>query len=179
MARRHIFVALSLILVFCGSLRFYRLADGSEKTDALILYPDATGVWSGRVGETRQLRYHLDVRYPASDVIDRISTKLREADWEPLTYDFLNPNLPPSRMRNWDGGFLEGLKQPETCVHLWAGDWKDASGDIVRYMFRYKHHGCGTSDLTDLEVIGVYMPATVARQTQQAIEQSKKKLKPN
>jgi hypothetical protein len=179
MARRRELVALSLIVVFCGSLSFDRLAEGSEKTDALILYPGAKAVWSGIVGETRQLRYHLDVRYPASNVIDRITAQLREADWEPLSYDFLNPGLPPSRLRNWDGGFLEGLNQPETCVHLWAGDWKDASGDIVRYMFRYRHHGCATSDLTDLEVIGVYVPATVARQAQQATEQSKKKLKAN
>jgi len=73
---------------------------------------------------------------------------------------------------NWDGGFLESLKHPDVCVHMWTGNWKNDSGDVVRYILRYKHQDCGTSDLTDLEVIGAYVPASAARETQQIIERS-------
>jgi hypothetical protein len=149
--------------------------NGAEGADALLSYPDATGVWSGSVGQTSQLRYHVNARYPAGNVIDFISSRLREAGWKPLAYDFLNPTLPASRLMSWEGDFLESLKHPDVCVHMWTGNWKNDSGDVVRYILRYKHHGCGTSDLTDLEVIGVYFPASVARQTQQIIERSKGK----
>jgi len=175
---RKISPALLLFILLSAGVCYHGLVSSAEKTDALISYPDATEVWSGRVGETRQLRYHVNIRYPAINVIDFISRRLQEAGWKRLAYDFLNRDLPPSRLRNWDGGFLESLKHPEVCVHLWTDNWKNDSGDVVRYMLRYKQRGCGTSDLTDLEVIGVYVPAAVARQTQQFIEQSKKNLNP-
>lgn len=147
----------------------------AETTDALLSYPGATEVWSGTVGQTGQLRYHVKSRYPARNVIDFISTRLREAGWKPLAYDFLNPTLPASRLMSWDGGFLESLKHRDVCVHMWTGNWNNASGDVVRYILQYKHRGCGTSDLTDLEVIGVYVPASVVRRTQHIIERSKGK----
>ncbi|HKN09418.1 MAG TPA: hypothetical protein VJ376_08040, partial [Pseudomonadota bacterium] len=59
----------------------------------------------------------------------------------------------------------------------------DASGNIVRYVFRYKQPGCSMCDLddldvmsnlTDLEVTGTYIPAAVAQMEKEAVEQFEK-----
>jgi len=174
MARRRIFVHLPIFITCFATLCCSSLVGGSEQADVFVVYPNATRVWSGPVGDTTQLRYHLDAPYPASNVISWIAARLQKANWTALANDFLNPDLSPSRMRNWDGGFLEGLKDPGICVHMWTGDWKDPNGNIVRYIFRYRHRGCDTLDLTELEVTVIYMPATVVHRIQKVIGQSKK-----
>jgi hypothetical protein len=130
-----------------------------------MLYPDATSIRFETRGSIDLLSYHVSSKFPATQVIDWISDKLQKTGWEPLKYDFLNPNLPSSHVTGWTY-FLHGIKDPTVCVHQWLGDWKDASGNIVRYGFRYKQVGCSTLALTDLEVDGWYTPADVARQTQ-------------
>jgi hypothetical protein len=174
MPRQNILVALSLLIFFWGSLCYS--ASASRNPDPLILCPGARAVVrSGSMGRVRQLRYHLNVRYPAGRVIDCIAAKLRGAGWEHMAYDFLNPGLPASVAGKWSRGFFGGPSEdPTICNHLWIGDWKNTSGDIVRYMLLYQHVGCGTSDLTDLQVIGVYMPAAYAQRLQQAAKQPKK-----
>ncbi len=168
-----IHLILLFAIAFCGGLCSYRLANASEQSDALILYPNARDVRSEQQGGTDQLINHVDAVYPASGVIDWISEKLQSTGWQPLMYDFLNPGLPSSHSQGWTY-FLHGLADPEVCVHQWLGDWKDASGNIVRYGFRYQHRGCDTSNLSDLEVVAIYIPADVARKTQQVFEQWKK-----
>lgn len=117
--------------------------------------------------------YHVSSKFPATPVIGWISDRLQKAGWEPLKYDFLNPDSPSSHVTGWTY-FLDGRKRPAPCVHQWLGDWKDASGNIVRYGFRYTQPGCSTFALTDLEVNAWYIPADVARQTQQHLEKWKK-----
>lgn len=121
--------------------------------------------------------YHVTSKFPATPVIELISKKLQKAGWEPLKYDFLNPSLPSSHVTGWTY-FLDGTKDPTQCVHQWLRDWKDPSGNIVIYAFRYEQLGCSTSALTDLLVVAWYAPADVARQLQQASEQWKKDQNP-
>jgi hypothetical protein len=60
--------------------------------------------------------------------------------------------------------------------------WKDSSGNIVEYVFRYESpvHAqdplCtnDTSNLTELEVDGIYWTASAVKQTNQAFEQWEK-----
>jgi len=163
-----------LCIVICAGLyNDWQQAGASERSVALISYPDATEIRFGEQGSTDRLSYHVSSKFPATPVIDWISDKLQKVGWEPLKYDFLNPNLPSSHLTGWTY-FLDERKGPALCVHQWLGDWKDASGNIVRYGFRYAQPGCSTLALTDLEVNAWYIPADVARQTQQNLEKWKK-----
>ena len=184
MVSRRAQVALLLTMLVCSGLHNggQQLADAAESSTALLLDPSATDVLSSERGGTDQLSYHVDAKFPASNVIGWISQKLREAGWQPLAYDFLNPKIPSSQVRGWEE-FLDGTSQPMSCIHQWLGNWKDASGDIVTYAFRYTQVGCSASELsdpevvsnlTDLQVAAIYSPAAVAQQQLQAAEQFEK-----
>lgn len=160
-----------LILIFLISTigAEQRPADAAQRPSALLLYPKASNVSSGRNGN--DLTYHVNVKYPASDFIGWISNRLQELGWEPLKEDFLNPGLPTSQVRGWLE-FVDERKKPE-LIHQWIGDWKDSSGNIVRYALRYRKPGYGTSDLTDLEVIASYDSASTVRKLQRSVERFK------
>ncbi len=132
---RRMHLALLVVVAICGSL-YFGLAHGSERPNALIMYPDATQVSSAEVRGTDQLTYHVDVKYPASPVIGLISDKLRKAGWErePPTYDFLNPDSPSSPAGTWEKSF-DARKHPTLSVYQWLGDWKDASRKYAYAMY--------------------------------------------
>jgi hypothetical protein len=170
-----------VLIVICASLGdgWCESVDITERPDALLLYANARDIWYGKRGGGDQLEYHVDERFPASNVIDWISHKLQEKGWQPLANDFLNPGLLSSQVQGWQG-FLDETKGPTACIQQWMGYWKDASGDIVLYAFRYRQPDCSicdlddpkvTSNLTDLFVIGVYLPTDVAQQTVEAVKQ--------
>ena len=56
--------------------------------------------------------------------------------------------------------FLDGTKDPTQCVHQWLGDWKDPSGNIVTYGFRYEQLSCSTVALRQIFKWG---PGTLPR----------------
>lgn len=173
MTRRTLFFGLPafmlIVIVWNPSL-----AIGGNAGNSLIAYPGAKGLRRpGKAGQIERLSYHLDISYPATGMIDFISGKLQRAGWKPLSYDFFDPKTYPAGMRKW-GYYLESLKHPVICIHTWIGDWKDDSGDVVRYTFFYKHRGCRTSDLSGIEVIGMYVPAAVARQIGELVQKDRR-----
>ena len=56
-----------------------------EHTDAFIVYPRATRIWSGNVEGWSELTYHVKEAFPASSVIGWISYKLQKQGWRPQT----------------------------------------------------------------------------------------------
>jgi hypothetical protein len=174
-----LFVLLVLVAV-CAAVETSEpgLAEAGGKSDAIVVYPNATDVHFSKYGLADQVTYRVRAKFPATPVIDWISQKLREAGWKPLTNDFLNPDLPSSLMRSWQDGLL-APKKPWVCVHQWIGDWEDRSGDIVNYAFRYKEPPspevqCSSHASTDLAVFAVYYPKDAVRKMLKAIEQSGK-----
>ena len=80
----------------------------------------------------------------------------------------MNPDLDPSiNDAKWNE-IIDGTKTPNLCVQKWMSEWKDGSGDIVEYIFRYEYPmpdklpPCGrdTSILTDLQVVSVFWSAS-------------------
>jgi hypothetical protein len=140
------------------------LTAAAQHPEALMLYPNATDVRSGTLGGTDQLNYHVHAKFPATDVIGWVEQKLQKAAWEPLTYDFMNPDL-HSPVRTWNE--LGTMKNPNECIRKWGGYWEDASANVVMYRFRYRDLDCCASDLADLQVTAAYIPATLAKQMQQ------------
>jgi hypothetical protein len=147
----------------------YQPADASEYPDALILYPNAKDIWFGKVGLTDQLTYSVDAKFPASGVIGSISDGLAKKGWEPLTHDFLNPQLSSSQVRVWQD-FLDWTGPTKLRVHQWLGDWQDKSGNIVRYAFRYAYSEHDPADLIHLRVAGIFISASVVRHLGEEVE---------
>lgn len=175
-AAKYLLIVMIFLSVVSTHLGVVLATDRSER-DPLITLPGAKEAKFTNSGETKRLRYHMKASYPAIQVIDSISSRLREMGWTPLDADFLNPGLPASQLRNWSGGFAESVNHPEICVYLWQGDWRDQSGDILRYAFRYKGVRCDTTELTDLEVNATYIPSTVVLTIKETIEHMKPKTK--
>jgi hypothetical protein len=166
------FAIVVCIGVFVNLLCSSQLTEAGEPPAALISYPGATDVRFDE-GNAVRVSYRVNSKFPAAPVLGWVSENLRKQGWKPLKYDFLNPGSPSSQVTGWEE-LMAGTNQPGICVHQWLGSWKDSSGDIVTYAFRYKARGCGASELTDLEVNGWYASAEVARQTQQVLERLKK-----
>jgi hypothetical protein len=151
------------------------LAGAAEHPEALVVYVQATDVHFIKRGPSDQVTYHVRTKFPAAGVIDWISQRLREAGWRPLSNDSLDPSSSSSQMRSWHER-LAGLNEPDICLRQWIGDWKDSSGNIVRYAFRYKEQ-CASKASTDLEVFAGYYSEAVVRQLDTAFEQFQKTLK--
>jgi hypothetical protein len=154
------------------------LATASEYPDALLLYPGAKEVWRGRRAGTDQLTYHVKERLPASGVIDWISAKLWDQNWRPLPYDALEPNdaVGASQLRGWHP-LIDATGSTRYCVQQWLGDWKDRSGNIVRYAFHYKLSRDCAPNSDDLEVSAVYVPAPLVKQMREAFKRFKQEHK--
>jgi hypothetical protein len=163
------YTTFAVALVLCSGICCFWEIEAAERPAALVLYPDATDVRFDTIGKTIRMSYHVDSRYPAEPVLDWIFKRLLKDGWEPLKYDFLNPDSPSSQVTGWQEQ-MAGTKEPGLCVHQWLGNWKGPSGDIVTYAFRYKQRGCGISGLTNLEVYGWYASVDVVRQTKQLLE---------
>jgi hypothetical protein len=161
---RQAFLTLALLVMICVSVAGIRsnAALAAENRGALFIYPGATEIWRGKRGASDQLSYHVDVKYPAPGVIDWVSNNLEKAGWRMLDYDFLNPNISPRLVRSW-GMFVKGVDRPRICERVWHGYWRNASGDLAVYYFRYSTP-CGSSSFTDLEVLAGQYPKQLAEQ---------------
>jgi hypothetical protein len=135
-----------------------RAAHSAEHQRTLPVYPEATGIAFVNRGGADEITYHVNVKYPASDVTEWISNNLQKEGWKPLTNDLWNPGLPLSITNGWRKVRV-GPKPPGDCLRAWVGEWKDTSGDIVRYDLRYKEGEQCTSEPHDLEVNGMYLPS--------------------
>ena len=153
--KHRISLALELFVVLEGSA----YAGADHRPSPLILYPSATQEFSRT---PNQLSYQVRTAYPGDDVTAWIFERLLKAGWQPLTYSYLNPELPPNVALGWQS-FLDGRRTPEVCVHQMVQDWKDHSGNVVTYGFLYLGATCDTKGLTDLQVSSAYIPADLAR----------------
>jgi hypothetical protein len=144
-------------------------ANAIEHPDAFFEYPGATDVWSGTRMGIDELTYKVSARFPADDVIAWISDKLANEGWKQLNYDFMNSYY----VKGWEE-FLKGPKST-SCIHQWTGDWQDASGNVIRYIFRYERP-ChisdmnATSKLTDLDVVAAYYTSEDVQQVQKRLK---------
>ncbi len=154
-------LAILFCIVVCASLYNSRhRVEADERPAAFITYPNSTDVQFDDRESVYRFSYHVRSNFPAWPVIQLISNTLQKAGWQPLKNDFLNPDTPSSQVEGWKE-FLDATQQPPLCVRQWLGDWKDASGNIVTYGFRYAQK-CDSSSLTDLEVKAWYTPWIVA-----------------
>lgn len=170
--RSRSFILLLLILGLCVSSHISGCRGRSSQStagysDSLLVYPGAKSVNFSKYKGTGQVTYRVREEFPASNVLTFISHQLEEKGWEPLQYSYLNSDIPSSRIRGWTE-FVDSRKPTEQIVHQWSADWKDPSANIVTYVLRYNYPKGQRANLTDLEVVGIYMPAPLAKQGREA-----------
>lgn len=157
-----------LTVAICASLQYASLGPvvaASERHDALIVYPQAKNVRFYKFRGTSQLTYTVDAKFPASGVIGWISYQLEKRGWEALTYDYMNSSLPSGQVSGW-ARMLDARTPTEPHLYQQLDYWKDGSGNIIMYGFRYRSPKKRVSDLTHLEVWAVRVPAGLAKQWQ-------------
>jgi hypothetical protein len=142
--------------------------------EALILLPNAIDVKYYPLGGSFQLTYKIKANYPATELIETISTKLKQDKWNALKEDCLNPGLPSGHIRGWTS-FEDATKKPTQTVHQWLADWENESGDILRYGFQYRYEKNKNENLNNLIVTAIFIPVTLAKQGRDAANEFKKK----
>lgn len=168
-----ILLSLVIILNICGCGKSEQKKP-MNFPDALILLPNATNVKYYEIYGSLQLIYKMKADYPAADVIEAISAKLKQDKWEVLKQDFLNPGISSSHVSGWSS-YKDARKKPTQTVHQWLGDWENESGDILRYGFTYQYENNEHKDLTNLTVIAIFIPAPLAKQGREIVNEYRKK----
>ena len=139
-----------------------------EYSAALLVYPDAKGVRYQKVKGSDQLSYRVTAKFPGSGVIGWIAFKMEEMGWEPLVKDFLNPDLNSSHVIGWRKYSNETMK-PRSIGSAWVGDWRNEAGDIVSIHFVYSYPEGSAPNLTEMNVLEIYLPAHLATQALDSI----------
>jgi hypothetical protein len=163
------FVVIVLACIFSSCRRSAN--SGGSLPDFFVVAPRATGVKQSVFQGHDQIIYHVQVDYPADNVLDEINGRLKQPGWEPLKEDFLNPGLPTTQVRGWTY-FVDSTKKPSTSVHSWNGEWQNNSHDILNYILTYEcpEELCSSSaNLHDLRVVAIRIPADLAKRMQDSI----------
>ena len=106
--------------------------------------------------------YNLKVDYPATGVIQEITSKLAKEGYKPLKESFLNPGIPSSMERGWSE-YTDATKDPKRTVHQWNTDWSNSDGEIVSYMISYEYSEGKEKNMVDLEVSSIHMKGNLAQ----------------
>jgi hypothetical protein len=145
--------------------------DGSRvetpRPSELMIWPGAHDIREAGGADGRyDIGYTIEAPFPPTAIQSRIETTLAEDGWTPLTVDWLNPGRAAGHAREWTS-LVDGTKTPNTQIDVWAGQWRDASGNLVVYGLQYKSALAmpGTSvrgpDNAGLVVIASFFPAKV------------------
>ena len=133
----------------------------------LIVYGGARDVRVAERPGQIEVSYVVDQPFPATSLIATIDATLRDAGWQALQTDPLNPGGPSSQVVGWDS-FVDGRQTPKRTVHMWGASWRSASGDRATYFFRYESpvtadgFAVASPSTSIVKVIGVHNPAAAA-----------------
>ena len=142
--------------------------------DSLIVPPRARKVQYGKYHGADQVRYKIEIDYPADEILSLIAATLKSKGWQPLEEDFLNPGLPSSHVAGWTE-FGDITTHPETTVRQWLAQWENATHDVVWYALRYTYPTGQPPDLHTLQVHASYYPADMVKQAKRITEKLREK----
>jgi len=109
----------------------------------------------------------VDQPFPATSLIATIDATLRDAGWQALQTDALNPGSPSSQVVGWDS-YVDGRQTPKRTIHAWGASWRSASGDLATYFFRYESpvtadgFAAASPSTRTVKVVAVHNPAAAA-----------------
>jgi hypothetical protein len=148
-------------------------AQQQQCPDALVTIPGAKNVECSPYHGTHQISYDVDAHYPAEHLISHLKEELRTRGWLPLAEDFLNPGLPTSHVDGWSC-FSDATVVPTQEVKQWMSDWVNLDGDVLHFTLRYRYPEGGPKELDRLQVVGILIPAHVARRERHDVLQRSK-----
>lgn len=155
---------------FLGLLSFLTVGivcwcQGARNTEnhpkSLVVLPGAFDVQYATFEGRQQVIYRVYLDYPAESALKTISDDLRAAKWKPLKADFWNPSIPSSHVRGWQQ-FDDATSKPATTVNQWMAQWENPQHDIVDYRLEYRYPADAKPDLKTLQVIAIYIPASIS-----------------
>lgn len=115
----------------------------SGENPAIIVLPGAQDVqwfdaYDGHVV------YNLRDAYPGRLSIEEIRSRLRDQGWQPRDRDLLNPTLTYAISARW-----RPLQLADGGVLAWSEQWRNSTGDVVMYGFKYAVSASGQDPAPD------------------------------
>ena len=145
--------------------------DPSNYPPSLAAPDGASRVSYDRNRGTDQVRYTMETAYPAEGFVEKLNSRMNRDGWTPLKADFVNPELPTAHVIGWVAMTDKRARQ-HFRVHLWNGEWQNQAGDILVYVLRYRYPETGPTNLTVMEVIGLYIPPEMAEKARADVNKS-------
>lgn len=139
----------------------------AQRSNALLIYKGAEGMKLSQEYGMQRLQYYVKEPYPGSSVINWVADNLKNQGWKPLSHYYLNPQV--QTIKEWTE-FTDSRQTPQLRIRRWALDWENPSGDVVSYSFEYRYPNNATPNLTQLHVLGIYVPKAVADRNREVIK---------
>jgi hypothetical protein len=153
---------LLIAIVVAMLVSWEQLLSAGQRPDALIVCPHAKNMRLSQVVNTVHLSYNVRDEFPAAATIRHISSELQKRGWRAIPYDVLTPKQSVPLVQVWQH-FPSVAGSTVECNYEWIGNWRNQSGDVVRYILLYRYPQSGVHDLMNLEVRAMYAPAFVVK----------------
>ena len=142
--------------------------DPSDYAPWLTAVDGAIEVTYGRNRGADQVHYTLKTPHPAEGFIESLNRRMGQDGWTPQKADFMNPDVPTAHATGWKIMTDYGVR-PAARVHLWNGEWQNQAGDILVYVLSYRYPEAGPANLSDLDVMGLFIPRQAAEKAKQQV----------
>ena len=113
----------------------------------------------GGLFESFWVSYTLQKGYPAKDVIEQISSRLKTRGWHPLRENWLHPGVPSSHETGWSAWNDVTNESAPRQVLDWQAQWQNDAGDLISYGFHYCYPLSAPPAQQTLEVNASWYPA--------------------
>ena len=133
--------------------------------NSLWVPQEAQGVMYYKLEGSYQVKYRVNICYPATKFIETIVSEMTKYGWKRLDFDFLNPKIPLNHARSAGGMWSHFLDQNGNDISQWIDDWEDPKKNIVRYGFSYQEKARPSENTCSLEVVIIYLPTEVRLQS--------------
>jgi hypothetical protein len=127
-------------------------------------------VRQGGAFESFSVDYSLQKGYPAKDVIEQISSRLKTRGWHPLEQDWLHPGVNSSHVTGWSAWNDVTVQSAPLQVLDWQAQWQNDAGDLVSYGFHYCYPLGAPPAQQTLEVNVSWYPAAGKAEMQRSFE---------
>ena len=136
---------------------------------SLMVEDSALEVAYDRNRGASQVRYQVDVPYPADGFVEKLGRRLSGQGWLPLSADFMNPDMPTAHVTGWQEQ-TDHRTRPPTEMRSWNGEWSSPAGDILIYVLAYSRPEGSTESLSRMSVVAVHIPKEAAEKAKAQVD---------
>lgn len=153
------------LLVFLLSCQGEQHRWPSYVRESLFVPDGASGVRYYRLYGSYQVEYRVNECHPCRQFIEAMVRWMTKNEWRRLEYNYLNPRIKSNHAKAPGGIWDHFIDEHGKSVYQWLEDWEDAKGDVVTYGLRYRANFGAEENRCVLEVVVIYIPAEIARQS--------------